>query len=81
MLGRLFLLDEFNFQKKSQMKFPHLELTYSYITANRKNSLFWRNGLGSITDDMAWFHGAFASSLVSVTLAREFSKAKVMLWA
>lgn len=63
------------------MQFPHLELTYSYITTNKKNSVFWRNGLGDITDGIAWFHGAFAFYLASLTWAEEFSKAKVMFWA
>lgn len=65
------------------MKFPHLELTHSYITTKRPNQeeLFCSNGLEGITGGVAWFHGEFAVCLLSVTLAGEFSKAKVTFWA
>lgn len=66
------------------MKFPHLEITYSYITTKRlkwEAPSFWRNGLGGIIDGNAWFHGAFAFYLSSVTLAGEFSKTNVTFGA
>lgn len=74
-------LDKFSYQKiTNEISSLGINiLIHHHKDLNRKNTLFLRNGLRSITDGIAWFYGVCVSYLVSVTWAEEYSKARLTL--